>query len=388
MTTPYDWQHEFPLDPDICYLNHAAVAPWPKRAADAVSRFAQENARQGARDYPRWAKQETHLRQQLKQLVNAPSVDDIALVKNTSEALSFVAHGINWQAGDEIITSDQEFPSNRIPWEALSSRGVNVRQISLQGDDPEQALIDAMNENTRLLTISSVQYASGLRMDLKRLGAACRTRKILFCVDAIQTIGALPFDVQSIDCDFAMADGHKWLLGPEGLGVFYCRESVRDQLQLTQHGWHMVEAMGNYDLKQWQPASSARRFEAGSPNTLAQHALSASLELLLDTGMDRVGALLQQRVTYLITALQQTPGVRLLSPEAPERRAGIVTFAIEGVDHPRLHRELMQSGIICAQRGGGIRWSPHFYMTEDTLDQAVSQLQLLISQQGDNSGSR
>ena len=351
MTTPYDWQHEFPLDPDICYLNHAAVAPWPKRAADAVSRFAQENARQGARDYPRWAKQETHLRQQLKQLVNAPSVDDIALVKNTSEALSFVAQGINWQAGDEIITSDQEFPSNRIPWEALSSRGVNVRQIS-------------------------------------RLGAACRTRKILFCVDAIQTIGALPFDVQSIDCDFAMADGHKWLLGPEGLGVFYCRESVRDQLQLTQHGWHMVEAMGNYDLKQWQPASSARRFEAGSPNTLAQHALSASLELLLDTGMDRVGALLQQRVAYLITALQQTPGVRLLSPEAPERRAGIVTFAIEGVDHPRLHRELMQSGIICAQRGGGIRWSPHFYTTEDTLDQAVSQLQLLISQQGDNSGSR
>ena len=381
MNTPEEWQDEFPLDPTMCYLNHAAVAPWPRRAAEAVSRFAQENAHQGARDYPRWAKQETHLRHQLKQLINAPSVDDIALVKNTSEALSFVAQGIDWQAGDEIITSDQEFPSNRIPWQALNERGVTLRQIPLVEEDPEQALIDAMNDKTRLLTISSVQYASGLRMDLKRLGAACRSRHILFCVDAIQTLGALPFDVQSVDCDFAMADGHKWLLGPEGLGVFYCRAAVRDQWQLTQHGWHMVEAMGNYDLDQWQPASSARRFEAGSPNTLAQHALSASLELLLSIGIERVGAQLQQRVAYLTQALETVAGARLLSPQSPARRSGIVTFAIEGVDHQRLYRALMQAGVICAQRGGGIRWSPHFYTTNETLDRAVSQLQLLLSEQ-------
>jgi len=388
MSTTSIWQHEFPLDPDICYLNHAAVAPWPQRASDAVSRFAQENSNQGARDYPRWAKLEKHLRAQFKQLLNAPSTDDIALVKNTSEALSFVAQGIDWQAGDEVVTSDQEFPSNRIPWEALSARGVQLRQIALTGEDPEQALINAMGEKTRLLTISSVQYASGLRMDLKRLGAACKARGILFCVDAIQSLGALPFDVQDIHCDFAMADGHKWLLGPEGLGVFYCRAARRDELQLTQYGWHMVEAMGNYDLQQWTPAQSARRFEAGSPNTLAQQALSASLELLLEIGMHEVSRLLQQRVDYLIEQLSHLPGVRLLSPQAEQRRAGIVTFAIDGVEHPRLHRELMQAGVICAQRGGGIRWSPHFYTPNTILDKAIRLLQERVAAQADKSTSR
>ncbi len=388
MNTPQSWHHEFPLDSSICYLNHAAVAPWPQRAVEAVSRFAQENALQGARDYPRWAKQEKHLRAQLQQLLNAPSSDDIALVKNTSEALSFVAQGIDWQAGDHIITSDQEFPSNRIPWQALSERGVSLQQVALDGADPEQALIDAMGPHTRLLTISSVQYASGLRMDLPRLGAACRERGVLFCVDAIQSLGALPFDAQAIDCDFAMADGHKWLLGPEGLGVFYCRATARDQLRLTQHGWHMVEAMGNYDLTDWSPARSARRFEAGSPNTLAQQALSASLEVLLGAGIEQVAALLQQRIRYLIEQLELLPGLRLLSPKTAERQAGIVTFAIEGVDHAALHRELMQAGVICAQRGGGIRWSPHFYTGENTLDQALIHLRALIAAQQSKSTSR
>ncbi len=388
MNTPQSWQHEFPLDPSVCYLNHAAVAPWPQRAVEAVTHFAQENARQGARDYPRWARQEKHLRSQLQQLLNAPSSDDIALVKNTSEALSFVAQGINWQAGDQIITSDQEFPSNRIPWQALSEHGVSLQQVALNCADPEQALIDAMAPRTRLLTISSVQYASGLKMDLVRLGAACRERGVLFCVDAIQSLGALPFDVQAIDCDFAMADGHKWLLGPEGLGVFYCRAAARDQLRLTQHGWHMVEAMGNYDLTDWSPARSARRFEAGSPNTLAQQALSASLGVLLEVGMEQVATLLHQRISYLINQLEQLPGVRLLSPNTADRQAGIVTFAIDGVDHAALHRELMQAGVVCAQRGGGIRWSPHFYTGEATLDQALCHLRTLVTAQRSKSASR
>jgi len=388
MNTAQSWQHEFPLDPNICYLNHAAVAPWPQRAVEAVSRFARENALQGAWDYPRWAKQEKHLRNQLQLLLNAPSSDDIALVKNTSEALSFVAQGIAWQAGDQIVTSDQEFPSNRIPWQALSERGVNLRQVALDGADPEQALIDAMGPRTRLLTISSVQYASGLKMDLARLGAACRARGVLFCVDAIQSLGALPFDAQAIDCDFAMADGHKWLLGPEGLGVFYCRASARDQLSLTQHGWHMVEAMGNYDLTDWSPAKSARRFEAGSPNTLAQHALSASLEVLLDVGIEQVATLLHQRTRYLIGRLEQLPGIRLLSPQTADRQSGIVTFAIDGIDHAALHHALMKAGVICAQRGGGIRWSPHFYTSKSTLDLALSQLQTLIAAQQSKSTSR
>lgn len=373
------WDDEFPHDPSICYLNHAAVAPWPKRAADAVSAFARENIHQGARDYPRWIQLEHRLRGQLQTLLNAPGKGDIALVKNTSEALSLVAMGLDWAAGDEVLISDQEFPSNRIPWQALEGRGVTVRQVSLDGD-PEAALIAAMGPATRLLSISSVQYASGLRMDLERLGRACRERNILFCVDAIQSLGALPFDVQAIDCDFAMADGHKWLLGPEGLGVFYCRREARDRLKLTQFGWHMVEATGDYDREDWVPASTARRFEPGSPNTLAQHALSASLELLLEVGLKRIQEALQQRTAYLLHSIAAIPGARILSPSIPERRAGIVTFTIGDCPNAWLFQQLKDAGIVCAERGGGIRWSPHFYTSQQVLDNALAILRNALQQ--------
>ncbi|MEL0169565.1 MAG: aminotransferase class V-fold PLP-dependent enzyme [Pseudomonadaceae bacterium] len=387
MTLNETWLDEFPHDPGLCYLNHAAVAPWPRRAAEAVSAFALENQQQGARDYPRWSRTERQLRGQLQSLLNAPSADDIALVKNTSEALSFVAQGIDWQTGDEILISDQEFPSNRIPWEALSDRDVTVRSVSL-GRQPEQALINAMTERTRLLSISSVQYGTGLRINLQQLGVACRARNILFCVDAIQTLGAQPLDVQHIQCDFAMADGHKWLLGPEGLGVFYCHARVREDLKLTQHGWHMVEAMGDYERSDWRPAASARRFEAGSPNTLAQQALSASLSLLLEVGMDTVASELDARISLLAALLSAVPGLTILSDLRPERRSGIITFSVTGADLKPLQRRLMECGVICALRGGGIRWSPHFYTRQSDLEQAVSTLKTLITEARDNNASR
>lgn len=387
MTLNESWLDEFPQDTGLCYLNHAAVAPWPRRTAEAVSAFARENLQQGARDYPRWSRTERHLREQLQTLLNSPSSNDIALVKNTSEALSFVAQGIAWNVGDEVLISDQEFPSNRIPWEVLQELGVTVRSVSL-GSQPEQALINAMTERTRLLSISSVQYGTGLRMNLQLLGAACRERNILFCVDAIQTLGAQPLDVQHIQCDFAMADGHKWLLGPEGLGVFYCHARVREQLKLTQHGWHMVEAMGDYDRSDWRPAASARRFEPGSPNTLAQQALSASLSLLLDVGLETVASELDKRICLLATLLSALPGVTILSDLSPERRSGIITFSVSGVDLKPLHRKLMDAGVICALRGGGIRWSPHFYSSEGNLKLAVSRLDTLITEARDNNASR
>ena len=150
-------------------------------------------------------------------------------MKNTSEALSFVAFGLDWRPGDQVVISDQEFPSNRVVWEALRPRGVEVLAVDIAGTDPEATLLAACTPRTRLLSISAVQYASGLRLDLARLGAGCRARGVLLCVDAIQQLGVQPFDVQAIDCAFAMADGHKWLLGPEGLGVFYCRRDLRAQ---------------------------------------------------------------------------------------------------------------------------------------------------------------
>ena len=244
---------EFPLHDSLIYLNHAAVAPWPKRTSEAVKQFAKQNTLYGASNYPDWLEKEAELRRQLKSLLNAPSVDDIALVKNTSEALSFVAYGLDWNPGDNIVSSNEEFPSNRIPWESLADQGVEFRQADLhQESTPEESLFALVDQNTRLMTVSSIQFASGLRLDLELIGQFCSQHKILFCIDAIQSLGAFEFDVQAFQADFVMADGHKWMLGPEGLGVFYTTPEARNKLRLTQYGWHMMKNIHNYENKPWK----------------------------------------------------------------------------------------------------------------------------------------
>lgn len=362
---------EFVQAPGLRYLNHAAVAPWPNRAAVAIARFAQENVLLGARDYSDWMALEQRLRERLMRLLNAPSTDDVALVKNTSEALSFVAFGLPWESGDQIVISDEEFPSNRIVWEALAPQGVEVIQVSLKGDDPEGALLSACGPRTRLMSVSAVQFASGLRLDLQRLGAGCKQQNVLFCIDAIQQLGALPFDVLAYQCDFAMADGHKWLLGPEGLGVFYCRSELREQLKLHEFGWHMLEHMGDYTRTGWEPAKSARRFECGSPNMLGAMALEASLSLLEDVGMDQVAELIAERMQWLQDGLSAIPGVQLHSPLNPARRGGIFSFSIDGIDSQRVYEQLKQQQVVCIPRGPGIRFSPHFYTEKRVIDETL-----------------
>lgn len=368
---------EFPQIVDLRYLNHAAVAPWPRRAARAVSAFGEQNATLGARDYPQWLTVERSLRQRLKRLLNAPSSGDVALVKNTSEALSFVAFGLDWKRGDRIVISDEEFPSNRVVWEALRPLGVEVVQVSLKGDDPEGDLLAACGPRVRLMAISAVQYASGLRLDLARLGEGCEQRDVLLCIDAIQQLGALPFDVQHNRCAFAMADGHKWMLGPEGLGVFYCRSDLRDQLKLHEYGWHMLEHAGDYDRTDWEPARSARRFECGSPNLLGAMALEASLSLLEEVGMERVAVELDERIEWLCRGLGDLDGVDILSPTTRDRRAGILTFRLQGWDNAALFERLKAEQVVCALRGGGIRFSPHFYTPQRVIDETMALLQEL-----------
>lgn len=365
---------EFEQAPGLYYLNHAAIAPWPRRTAEAVARFAQDNVRLGAHEYPAWLATERRLRERLARLLNAPTIGDIALVGNTSQALSLVAFGLDWRPGDQVVISDEEFPSNRVVWQALADRGVEVVEASLAVADPEAALIAACGPRTRLLSVSAVQFASGLRLDLARLGAACRQRGVLFCVDAIQQVGALPFDVQHYQCDFAMADGHKWMLGPEGLGVFYCRSELRRQLTLHAYGWHMLEHLGDFERRQWQPARSARRFECGSPNMLGACALEASLSLLEDVGMTVVAEQLAQRIEQLYRGLTAIPGAQLHSPGDPSRRAGIVSFSLDGHANADIYRALSNNGVICAVRGPGVRFSPHFYTDHRLIDEVLRQV--------------
>lgn len=365
--------NEFPLDFDLVYLNHAAVAPWPRRTRDAVVAFANENIHSGAEQYPAWTRKEHQLRRQLRTLINADSVDEIALVKNTSEALSFIAYGLVWNPGDEILTSTEEFPSNLIPWESLSDQGVQVVKVDLKSaEDPTQALLEQVTDRTRLITISSIQYASGLAVDLERIGAVCQERNILFCIDAIQSLGAFPFDVQSCQADFVVADGHKWMLGPEGLGLFYCKRSRLDMLKLTEFGWHMVESMGQYDRSDWQVAASARRFECGSPNMLGIHALSASLELILDSGLEAISQAIRHRVELIRECIAERPDLYLIGHQSVKSDTGIVVFGSHTIPAADLHPYLINRRVICAQRGGGIRFSPHFYTPLESIQHAFS----------------
>lgn len=373
-----DLDKEFPQSDSLYYLNHAAVSPWPRRTADAIDSFANENVLWGAKNYPDWMEKETELRKQLQSLIHANSRDEIALLKNTSEALSVVAEGINWHSGDNIVSSDQEFPSNRIPWQAQEKHGVVFREVDLNTDEsPELALINACNSKTRILTISSVQYSTGLRLDLEKLGQFCRSENILFCVDAIQSLGAHDINVETAFIDFMMADAHKWLMGPEGIALFYCRKELQEKLKLHQYGWHMIQTAGNYDDKSWQPASNARRFECGSPNMLGIHGMSASLSLILQFGIENIEKEIAKHADFLLQELKSS-GFEILSPEEERRRAGIVTFTAKGKDMPGLQQELMQRNVICAYRGGGIRFSPHFYTKHSVLEKALEVLNITI----------
>lgn len=367
-----DYNKEFCLSDGLIYLNHAAVAPWPQRTVAAVKAFADENGLFGSYHYPEWIKKQTLLREQFKQLLNAPSANDIALVKNTSEAISFVAYGLDWKHGDNIVSSNQEFPSNRVAWQSLEKFGVEFRQAELKTGDPEQALFDLIDSKTRLLTISSVQFADGLRLDLERIGQFCKQRDVLFCIDAIQSLGALDFDVQAYHADFVMADGHKWLLGPEGLGVFYCHAASRDRLSLTQYGWHMMKDTHNYENKPWEIHPGSRRFECGSPNMLTIQALSASLSLLLELGMPAVEQQLVTHTQFMMERINGSKNLSLLSNCNANRCSGIVLFNNPNKDTQQLYKQLFSQKIICAHRGGGIRFSPHFYNTLDEIDHAIA----------------
>lgn len=365
----------FQLDKNIVHLNHAAVAPWPVVTRDAVIAFAEENTAIGSQNYALWMETEQQLKQKLKQLINARSTDEIALLKNTSEGLSLIAQGLSFKSGDNIVIPAEEFPSNKVVWQALQAQGVDLRLISVQDvDEPEQALINAMDGDTRLLSCSSVQFARGLRLDLNIIGLACRQNNTLFCVDAIQSLGAISFDAQACHADFVVADGHKWMCGPEGTALFYCRKEVQDLLQLRQYGWHMLKDAFDFSHQhsEIQIADNAQRFESGSPNMMGIAALNASLGLLLDIGIEKIQNKVIENASYLIDQLILSSDITILNPTQQGRYAGIITFQKQHVDNMKLYQQLQDNNVICAYRGDGIRFSPHFYTDLQLINKALT----------------
>ncbi len=370
---------EFPILKKGIYANHAALAPWPLSVSEAVQDFAAENATLGPSQYRLWVKRERRLKDNLAKMITAESWKDIALLKNTTEGICLVAEGLDWQRGDNIVIPAREFPSNRLPWLAQQRHGVEIREIDVRAsDDPEAALLNAIDDRTRVLSVSAIAWDNGLKLSLRRLGRACRQNNTLFFVDAIQRLGMLPLDVAACNIDCLCADAHKWLLGPEGIAVFYCHEATRPRLRLRQQGWYMTDYPWAFEKEPLLPSKSARRFEAGSPNSLGQAAFDASVKLLLKYGLDRVAGRNLENTARLLDGLRALQDIEISSPVDPQRRSAIVCFRPLRQNVGTLVQALADGGVTCAQRSGSIRLSLHYYQGRKESSKLLNIVELAL----------
>lgn len=359
----------FPVTHNLAYFNHAAVGPLSTRACDAMERHARDQREYGALHWRQWYAEHAALRESAARLIGA-TPGEIAILKNTSEGLSFVAGGLRWREGDNVVTTALEFPSNWVPWKRLSRRGVETRVASLPTLDEIEPLVDA---RTRVVSVSSVAFHNGVAAELDAIGAFCARRGVLFVVDAIQSVGVLPMDVRRSRIGVLAADGHKWMCGPEGCALFYVAEEWREQIEPIEEGWTNIERKGRFiDAgMEWLP--DARRYEAGSPNTNGIHGLRAAIDLLLEIGVDAIQNAALSVADTLAEGLTSI-GWRIASPRPLQ--SPIVGATPPNVEMPLLawHRRLEEQGIVCAPREGLLRFSPHFYNSAGEAERVIAAL--------------
>jgi len=370
----------FPILQRWHFFNHAGVTPLPAAAANALRKFAAQ-AEDNGYLASGWYDDIESLRQESAQLLNCHR-DEIAFIKNTSEGISIVANGIQWQFGDKIVTTNVEYPANIYPWmEAVRRSGAKLVTVE-EEDGPdgsrhipaEKILQAASDPRTKLVTLSHVEFASGQRHDLMRIGQFCAERKIRLCVDAIQSLGVIPIDVKAMNIDYLSADGHKWLLGPEGAGIFYCRRELLEFTRPLVIGWmNVVDArnFGNYD---YTLRADAGRFESGSFNVPGLLALRASLNLLQGAGVEQVSQRIKTLTDILIEGLR-AKGYRIVSPRDQSQWSGIVAFTSAKFAHEKIFSELRKEHRIeLAVREHRLRCSPHFYNTEQQIEKLLTRL--------------
>ena len=365
--TTNNWQSEFPVTNTYIYMNHAGVAPLSHRAAKAMTAFVEDATINGAVNVDNWVETAEQCRSLAAKLINADT-SEIAFMKNTTQGILIAANGINWKQGDNVVTTAVEFPANIYPWWNLKERyGVQTRMVpEKEGRIHIDDILSAIDENTRVVTISHVEFASGFRNDIKAIGEICNERDIWFVLDAIQSLGAIDVDVQSAYVDILAADGHKWLLAPEGAAIFYCANDKLDRLINTNIGWASVvnpRDFLNYDITQ---KPDATRFEEGSYNSVGLYGLKAAIELLLEVNISNIKTHILQITGTLINGLK-AKGYRVITPTHNFERAGIVVFESDRNTPAELFEMLNQKNIITAERGNGLRVSPHFYNTESDI---------------------
>ena len=366
---------EFPwTDDGTVYLNHASTGPTPQRAVRALAEFNALRAEPWRFTWELQYQVTTRARELAAQLLGARAAE-IALMTNTSHGINLAARALPLKPGDTVLSVQREFPANVYPWMALArSRGVTLRQLPCAERLPdEQAIIAALDdERVRAVAISWVGFESGAKIDLQRIGQACRDRGVFFVVDAIQGLGAATLDVEVAPIDILACGSQKWLLGPWGTGFVYVREKLVTALEPQEVGWMAPRGtddfskMLDYDLT-WR--DDARRFEVASLPYHDFAGMNAALELLLEVGVDTVAERVALLADRIVAWAQSRSDVRLVTPSARARRAGIVSFVPP--DAASVSARLTSSKVIHSTREGAIRLSPHFYQTPDEIDRAL-----------------
>ena len=363
------YAHQFPVRENLIYLNHAAVAPLPRVSAEAMQHWAEDALRWGSLHYRQWLDVYDGLRVAAARLINA-SPKEIALVKNTSEGIAMAAMGLDWKPGDRVVGFTEEFPANLYPWKRLASKGVEVTWLSVT--DPLER-IDEAARGAKLLAISFVQFLTGYRAPIQAIGEICRRNHCIFLLDAIQGMGAFPLDVRSANIDILAADGHKWMLGPEGCGILYINQALQERIEPVEFGWTNAASYADYGSRDMTPWPDARRYECGTLNTIGCFGLKASIEFLLEVDPRQIGPVVQD-LGDRIAAGVESKGYEVLGNRTPENGAGIVSFRKPGQDAAKIVADLRQGGIVAAPRAGWVRTAPHFYIAPEEIDRLIDAL--------------
>ncbi len=368
-----EFRGQMPVARRWAYFDHAAVSPLPLGTHETILQWAQQACEHGDVHWPQWAARVEDLRRSAAALLGADT-DEIALVHNTSEGVNLVAEGFPWQSGDNVVTLENEFPTNQYPWLNQARRGVETRRVPVGLDGIQiDAIARACDDRTRIVTISWVSYCTGWRADLDGLAELVHQRGALLFVDAIQGLGVLPLDVRKTPIDFLAADGHKWLLGPEGAGIFYVRREHLDRLHPIGVGWNSVVHCHDFARIELNLRNTAARYEGGSTNMVGMIALASSVDLLLGLGQAAIAARIEETTDAACERLQSM-GARIVSNRAPGRKSGIVVFEIPSRDPMELRQRCLEKGVVLSCRSGRLRISVHGYNNGEDLDRLIDAL--------------
>jgi cysteine desulfurase/selenocysteine lyase len=386
-----DWdalrRAEFPVTEHWAFFDHAAVAPLPRRSATMFGTWADDQMHNGVVHWPNWERKLELIRAHVAHLIHAEP-NEIAFINNTTQGIGLIAEGFPWREGDHVVSAAEEYPSNIYPWMNLASRGVSLTLVpSREGRIWIEDLAAAMTARTRVLAISHVEFASGFRNDLDALGALCQRRGVALFVDAIQGLGPLTIDVKRTPIAFLAADGHKWLLGPEGAGLLYVRRDWIDRLRPLGVGWHSVVTHYNAPEPDFTLKPNAQRWEGGTFNMPGLHAFGASVGLLLEIGAEVVSQRILDRAEAVRT-LARAAGWTVYGSTRPGDLSGIVALERPGVNPDVAAKRLRERGVVVASRRGRVRVSPHVYNNEEDLERLAEGLRVIGEEAGGSTSQR